>query len=307
MICGGCGAEVSVMANECPSCQRDLRRIGPLKPKIQAGAPVEAQSGGSTIAPDVARLDFADDVPKLVAAVSDAVVTVRVKIRRPEGEAGGSGSGFAVAGGRYVVTNHHVIAEGSTFRVIARNGQVIPARVVAADDQVDLAILGLRSALTTSAPIGDSDTLRPGEFVVVIGNPLGDFPGSVTIGVVSGLRDLGRHGQVLQLDAAISPGSSGSPVFNRRGEVIGVIFGSSSREEAQNLNLAVPSNQVRRLMAGLVGERSDVRPTGEPIWADDGRKQWIPCWNCKGSGVEPGSTGQTCPQCDGEGGIYVDA
>lgn len=134
------------------------------------------------------------------------------------------GTGFLVSEDGYVVTNHHVVANGSDISVVLSDGSELPATLVGADARTDLAVLKV-SAGRKFIHVGFSkDTIRVGQWVVAVGNSFGQG-GTVTAGIVSAhnktLRP-DRHDEFLQLDAAVNSGNSGGPVFNLKGEVIGV-------------------------------------------------------------------------------------
>lgn len=155
------------------------------------------------------------------------------------------GSGFFIADGSAVVTNYHVIAGASSLALKTGSGQIFSAeQLYAFDEKRDLAIIKLPSpAVARPVPLGDSDKVAVGEGVVVIGNPEG-LEKSVTNGLVSGLRTVDEQ-KLFQISAPISPGSSGGPVFNDKGEVIGVVV--SFLDGGQNLNFAIPINAVKQL------------------------------------------------------------
>jgi len=234
-----------------------------------------------------------------VAEVSDAVVTIRCHIVRDDAEGGSSGSGFVLRDSPLVVTNRHVVDGAKEIEVITRDEHSSATRIVRLGKDVDLAVLEPRQRLKRGALLGDSDQVGPGEFVFVIGNPLGGLPNSVTTGVISGIRKLEDGRTYLQLDAAISPGNSGGPVFNIRGEVIGVATASLAATRAQNLNLAVPSNEVKRLLGGARRTGSiQNHATKEAVGINASSGPPGRCPRCNGSGFEPAGP---CTACGGTG------
>lgn len=186
---------------------------------------------------------------------SPAVVTIAVK----KGDAQGGGTGFLIDEYGTVVTNHHVIDGAEHARIKFVNGASYEDIDVLIDDRAaDLAILSidLKKPLEGGAPpsdvkptrLGDSDKIAVGERAVAIGNPLG-LEHTLTDGLISARR-LYEGRQWIQMSVPISPGNSGGPLFNMRGEVVGIntaqLGGPLAR--AQNLNLAVPVNDLKRLM-----------------------------------------------------------
>lgn len=165
-----------------------------------------------------------------------------VLIRVPDG----LGSGFVVSADGRIVTNVHVVRGARTATVVAADGREFKdVEVMAADEAHDVAVLRIGAHGLTPLALGDSGAARPGEHVVAIGHPLG-LGNTVSDGLVSAIRVISAQRTLLQISAPISPGSSGGPVFNDRGEVIGistlVITGG------QNLNFAVPINAVKPLL-----------------------------------------------------------
>ncbi|HET7616912.1 MAG TPA: trypsin-like peptidase domain-containing protein [Vicinamibacterales bacterium] len=164
----------------------------------------------------------------------------------------GSGSGFIIDKQGLVLTNYHVIEDADRITVTLADGRGFRADVVGTDPAIDVALLRIPSAGgLPEAPLGDSDTLRVGEWVCAIGNPLG-YVHSVTVGVVS---FIGRKlfdpslDDYIQTDAAINFGNSGGPLINARGEVIGINSAISSR--ASNIGFAVPINQAIAILPQL--------------------------------------------------------
>jgi serine protease Do len=164
----------------------------------------------------------------------------------------GAGSGFIVDRDGYILTNHHVIHRAERIAVKLSDGRSLRARVVGADPDTDIALIKVDvSGPLPAAPLGDSDTLRVGEWVCAIGNPLA-YEHSVTVGVVSYIgRKLFNSSldHYIQTDAAINFGNSGGPLINSRGEVIGINAAISSR--ASSIGFAIPVNQATSILPQL--------------------------------------------------------
>jgi serine protease Do len=168
----------------------------------------------------------------------------------------GIGSGFIISPGGQVLTNNHVVQGAESIRVKLQDGRTFDAEVLGRDPLTDVALLQLkgRPSNLPVAKLGDSDALQVGEWVVAIGNPFG-LPSSVSAGIISAReRNIGAgpYDDFLQTDAAINPGNSGGPLFNMRGEVVGIntaIVGGGA-----NIGFAVPSNLVKALLPQLQKE-----------------------------------------------------
>jgi S1-C subfamily serine protease len=171
----------------------------------------------------------------------------------------GSGSGFVYDEEGHIVTNYHVIEDAEELSVALADGQTYPAEVVGQDPTNDLAVIRIDTeSLPEPVPLGDSDALRVGQFVVAIGNPFG-LERTLTAGVISSLGRVIRGpdnrfiGEVIQTDAAINPGNSGGPLLDLRGRVIGVNSQIVSPSQANaGVGFAVPSNTVRRVVPELI-------------------------------------------------------
>jgi serine protease Do len=164
----------------------------------------------------------------------------------------GAGTGFIIDADGHILTNHHVIDGAERIMVRLGDGRQLRADAIGADPDTDIALIKIAGARPFAfAPLGDSDTLRVGEWVLAIGNPLA-YEHTVTVGVVS---FIGRKlfdsslDQYIQTDAAINFGNSGGPLINARGEVIGINAAISSR--ASNIGFAVPINQARAILPQL--------------------------------------------------------
>ena len=170
----------------------------------------------------------------------------------------GTGSGFFVDPTGLIVTNFHVIEQGRRIEAVLSNERTLEvAGVMATDEDNDLAVLKVDSGPFPALGLADSESVEAGERVVVLGSPLG-LTGTLSEGIVSNvwkdeMLPHGKRGTALQITAAISPGSSGSPVMNLDGEVVGVAV--SQMLGGQNLNFAVPSQAVRELLGTVDASR----------------------------------------------------
>ncbi len=171
----------------------------------------------------------------------------RAAIVRIEVGADRVGTGFVVDDDGTVATNLHVVEGAADIKVRTLDGTVLTVpRIVAIDVAHDLALLGVDPRTPLPAlRLGDSDTVAAGDPVIAIGNPLGVLDYTVSDGLISSVRPVTAELTLLQISAPISQGSSGGPLFNAYGEVIGVA--TAIFTEGQNLNFGIPSNYVRRL------------------------------------------------------------
>lgn len=177
--------------------------------------------------------------------------------QQPQQRRGSSlGSGFIIdAKEGLVVTNNHVIDGADEITVILQDDTNIKAELVGRDQKTDLALLRIKTGHPlTAVPFGDSDAMRVGDWVIAIGNPFG-LGGTVTAGIISARqRDInnGPYDDFLQTDAAINQGNSGGPMFNMKGEVIGINTAIYSRSGGSvGIGFSIPSNLARSVMAQL--------------------------------------------------------
>jgi serine protease Do len=162
-----------------------------------------------------------------------------------------SGSGFVIEADGQILTNYHVIQNAERIVVKFSDGRSLPARVVGIDSDTDIALIKVEGRNLPAAPLGDSETLRVGEWVCAIGNPLA-YEHTVTVGVVS---YLGRKlfdsslDNYIQTDAAINFGNSGGPLINGQGDVVGI--NSAISQKASNIGFAVPINEAKAILPQL--------------------------------------------------------
>jgi serine protease Do len=162
------------------------------------------------------------------------------------------GSGFVISGDGYIVTNHHVIDQVDSIKVAFLGGLELDAEVVGRDPKTDIALIRVQTdAELFHLPLGDSESVRPGDWVVAIGNPFG-LEHTVTAGIVSAKhRTIGQgsYDDYIQTDAAINPGNSGGPLLNLSGEVIGINTAINPR--ANTIGFAVPVNMAKSILPQL--------------------------------------------------------
>lgn len=221
---------------------------------------------GNASAATLVALDLAEIVDQTAPSVVEVFTeTKQVSSWFQEYVTEGAGSGVVLTEDGYIVTNRHVIDGAGTVKVRLNNGQTYPATVTGKDAKTDLAVLKIDAEGLTAAKLADSSKARVGDFVIAIGNPLGELGGTVTEGIVSALgREITIDDQtmtLLQTSAAVNPGNSGGGLFNLDGELVGVVSAKSSGSGIEGLAFAIPSNTVGEI-AGELMENGYV--TGRP-------------------------------------------
>ena len=199
-------------------------------------------------------------VPEIYSENVDSVVSIVVKGVATNGwqqyPFSASGSGFIVSEDGYIITCLHVVEGANEIKVSLFNGTEYDAEYVGGDKLYDVAVLKIDAEGLRTVALGDSDNLIIGEDAIVIGNPL-SLTFSVTKGIISAtdrVIDVDENDtiSVFQLDAAVNSGNSGGPVFNSRGEVIGLVDAKYAAEGVEGLGFAVPINQVMDVAEDLI-------------------------------------------------------
>jgi len=187
----------------------------------------------------------------------------------------GIGSGLVVDERGLIATNYHVVGSAQRISITLSSGEVLPGEVVGSAKTMDLAVLRVSRNGLAAAKLGDSDSLRIGQIVLAVGNPLGLAGGpTVTCGVVSALRrnlysEEVRLEDLIQTDAAINPGNSGGPLVSLKGDAVGI--STAVVPFAQGIGFAIPMNAVRRVI-------DDIKQHGRP---------WLPWIGIFGIDITP--------------------
>ncbi len=247
----------------------------PANPGIQSIlAEPDAQNPNQTLMMNLTDVETA--ITQSVQKVGPAVVTIvgivpgQMTFFGTTGDATVSGSGVFISDQGYILTNNHVVEDTKEVHIVLSDGSQEKAVIIGTDIYSDLAVLKTDARAPAVATLGNSDLLNPGESVIAIGSPLGNFKNTVTVGVVSATGrsiDTGSGYQIedlIQTDAAINQGNSGGPLMNLAGEVIGintlVVRNTQSGGVAEGLGFAVPVNTARAVAEQIIQKGYFSRP-----------------------------------------------
>jgi len=243
---------------------------------LGAGLLLILSTSGSTALPAAVDGEPVPSLAPLVERVSPAVVNIRVNqtiadsgqfrndpfrqffgLPDPQREIASAGSGVIVDAGRgYILTNHHVVENADEIQISLIDGDLHDAVVIGSDAATDIALIKVEAEGLVDMPIGDSEVVRAGDFVLAIGNPFG-LGHTVTSGIVSALGRTGisRNGyeDFIQTDASINPGNSGGALVNMRGELIGINSAIISRSGGNvGIGFAVPTEIASSIMRQIL-------------------------------------------------------
>lgn len=226
------------------------------------------------VSPSVVSIVISKDVPQLEVVYTNPFgndpffkdFNVRVPTYRQKGvkrQKVGAGTGFLVTQNGYIITNKHVVLdEEASYTVLLSDGSQKPGKVVYRDTVLDIALVKMEGSNFKHVTLGNSDSLKLGQTVIAIGNALGEYNNSVSVGIISGLnRSIQAGGGngfveqlkgVIQTDAAINPGNSGGPLLDMNGNVVGVnvatVMGSN------NISFSIPINKVKDVTHSFFGK-----------------------------------------------------
>ncbi len=221
--------------------------------------------------------DQANPIPDIVDQVSAGVVGIinyGYQTKYNSFAEQGSGSGFVISTDGYILTNAHVVSGASKLGVMFVDGEECEAKLIGFDNTSDLAVLKVNKTGLSALKLGNSESVRVGEFVITIGDPTGrELAGTTTFGIISATaRSVNIEGQTntyIQTDAAVNPGNSGGPLINMKGEVVGVTSAktvTASYDEygnaisAEGLGFALPINEALSVVQQLITEGGIKRP-----------------------------------------------
>lgn len=227
-----------------------------------------ADNQGSTGGSSMSLVDISAAVqPSVVAITTEQMVATNSWFGNYVQS--GAGSGVIISQDGYILTCAHVVSGANTITVELSDGSSYSATVVGSDTTSDIAVIKIDATGLSAATLGDSDGLAVGETVVAVGNPMGTLSGTVTDGIVSAVNRAveveGNEMNLIQTDAAISPGNSGGGLFNGNGELIGIVNASgstttSSGAVSQNLGFAIPINDAMEIANQLIENGYVARP-----------------------------------------------
>jgi serine protease Do len=303
-----------------------------LTESLPASSTSQTQSQGTTLMVNTTQIDTT--ITQAVQKVGSSVVTVigtvpgQMTFRGMTANGTVSGSGVFISSQGYVLTNNHVIAgTQGDLTIVLSDGTQESATIVGADQYSDIAVLKTTGKVPAVATLGNSDVLNPGETVIAIGSPLGDFKNTVTVGVVSATGRSIDTGQgysidnLIQTDAAINQGNSGGPLVNLAGEVIAIntliVRNSGTGTVAEGLGFAIPINTASMVAEQLIQNGSITHPylgiSFQPITPDIANAYNLPAqWGAYVTDVAANSPASQAGLLQGDiitslGGVSLDA
>lgn len=267
VVTGSCGV-TAYFVNEYWDDRTDAmtaefnRKIQELQNQIDAAS---ANNGGNSVSGSPVSSDGSLTPSQVYAQNVDSVVLISCQVVSSaygQSVSGYStGSGFILTENGYILTNAHVVEGATSVQVITYGGETFSAEVCGADSTNDVAVLKVEAENLPAVTVGSSENLIVGDQVVAIGNPLGELTATMTVGYVSAKdRDVTTDGttiNMIQTDAAINSGNSGGPLFNMKGEVVGITSAKYSGSSAsgatiEGIGFAIPMDDVMKLTGDLM-------------------------------------------------------
>ena len=287
---------------------RAVQNRSSLPTSVQQMIPANHTNPNQTFTLDTT--DIETSITQSVQKVGPAVVTVvgtlpgQMTIFGQTGDQTVSGTGFFITDQGYILTNNHVVEGTKEVNIVLSDGTQQTATIVGTDPYSDIAVLKTDGKVPAVVTLGNSDKMDPGESVIAIGSPLGDFKNTVTVGVVSATGrsiDTGNGYTIenlIQTDAAINHGNSGGPLVNLAGEVIGIntliVRDTGSGDVAEGLGFAIPVNTAQAVAQQIIQQGYFARPymgiSFQPINPDIAARYNLPAkWGVFITKVESGS------------------
>lgn len=265
LLFGGASAFAGAIAGGL-TVYRAVQQRSSLPAAVQQIIPANNTNPNQTLVLNNTNVETA--VTQSVQKVGPAVVTVvgtvpgQVTFFGPTGDQTVSGSGVFISDQGYILTNNHVVEGTKEVTIVLSDGTEEQATIVGTDPYSDIAVLKTDGKVPAVATLGNSDALEPGESVIAIGSPLGNFKNTVTVGVVSATGrsiDTGNGYQIedlIQTDAAINHGNSGGPLVDLAGEVIGIntliVRNTNNGDVAEGLGFAIPVNTAQAIAQQII-------------------------------------------------------
>lgn len=265
LLFGGAAAFAGALAGGV-TVYRAVQQRSNLPASVQQFLPANNTNPNQTLV--LNNTDIETAITQSVQRVGPTVVTVvgtvpgQMTFFGPTGDATVSGSGVFITDQGYILTNNHVVEGTKQVSIVLSDGTEEQATIVGTDPYSDIAVLKTDGKVPAVATLGNSDALDPGESVIAIGSPLGNFKNTVTVGVVSATGrsiDTGNGYQIedlIQTDAAINHGNSGGPLVNLAGEVIGIntliVRNTNSGDVAEGLGFAIPANTAQAIAQQII-------------------------------------------------------
>ena len=225
-----------------------------------SSADSESAAEGTTVSSGMTTAQVAKTVsPSVVVITTEQVVYSQWSWYGQSQVESGAGSGVIISSDGYILTCAHVVSGASNITV-SIGDKDYPATLVGEDTTSDIAVVKVDATGLTPATVGNSDSLKVGESVMAVGNPLGELGGTVTSGIVSALnRSVSIQSSssvntmsLIQMDASVSPGNSGGGLFNMNGELIGIVNAKSSYSEAEGIGFAIPISDVQTIITDIM-------------------------------------------------------
>ena len=244
LLLAGCGTGLPGFPGR---AQRDGRiSDAPITPVLPGGSNVIADAVAK-VGPAVVRIDTLKRMVNPLGGLFGSGATIQ--------QQQGQGSGFITRSDGIVLTNAHVVEGASEVSVTLPDGRSFSGKVLGSDPVTDVAVVRVAATGLPVAPLGDSSKVKPGEWAIAIGNPLG-LDNTVTAGIISAIQRTNALGEgqrvpYLQTDAAINPGNSGGPLINDRGQVIGINT-AIRRAPGAGLSFAIPITVARQIAAQIL-------------------------------------------------------
>jgi len=273
LLFGGASAFAGALAGGL-TVYRAVQQRSNLPASVQQFLPANNTNPNQTLVLNNTNVETA--ITQSVQRVGPTVVTVvgtipgQMTFFGPTGDGTVSGSGVFITDQGYILTNNHVVEGTKQVSIVLSDGTEQPATIVGTDPYSDIAVLKTDGNVPAVATLGNSDALDPGESVIAIGSPLGNFKNTVTVGVVSATGrsiDTGNGYQIedlIQTDAAINHGNSGGPLVNLAGEVVGIntliVRNTNSGDVAEGLGFAIPVNTAEAIAQQIIEKGYFARP-----------------------------------------------